>query len=152
MDVKGSITSKEGVDLPEIGSMDIAIDGSNASLLSLIDQFDLPIMRASAADDRAVSLNTTVKGTMEQFALDSKIGIAGGEISLTGDANLTAESELNSYNLAVNMSGPNMREFIRGLGTDFRPANSEGDPGNTFVIQTVSRIIKNLTPTPPKFP
>ncbi|MDG1438846.1 MAG: AsmA-like C-terminal region-containing protein, partial [Emcibacteraceae bacterium] len=125
MDVKGSVTSKSGTELPEIGNMDISLVGSNASLLNLIDQFDLPMTRASAADDRSISLNTTLKGTMEQIDVDGKVGIAGGEISLTGDTNFTAENELSSYNLAAHISGPNMREFVRGLGTDFRPANSE---------------------------
>ena len=125
MDVKGSVASRSGTDLPEMGSIDISLDGSNASLLNLIDQFDLPMVRASAADDRSVSLNTTLKGTMEQIAVDGNVGIAGGKISLTGDTNFTAENELSSYNLAVNMSGPNIREFVRGLGSDFRPANSD---------------------------
>ncbi|MDG1707229.1 MAG: AsmA family protein, partial [Emcibacteraceae bacterium] len=125
MDVKGNVSSKEGTDFPEFGRMDIALNGSNPSLLNLIDQFDLPMTRASAADDRSISLETKLKGTMEQVTVDGKVGIAGGEISLIGDTNFTTENELSSYNLAVNLSGANMREFIRGLGTDFSPANPE---------------------------
>ena len=70
IDVKGEIRSATLKSFPEIGSVDIALTASNPSLISLIDQFDLPLTMPTAADDRAVSVVTSLKGTQQLIDID----------------------------------------------------------------------------------
>lgn len=128
MDVKGSIRSETLKQLPEIGTMDLVVVGSNPSLASFIDQFDLPLAKPAAADDRQVSLNSSLKGTPGLIDIDGKVSVAGSDVTLKGRTNLTAENEISSFDMTVDISGPDMREFIRGLGNDFRPANTALGP------------------------
>lgn len=128
IDVKGDVRSETLKQLPEIGTMDLNIVGSNPSLASLIDQFDLPLTKPAAADDRQISINSSIKGTKGLVDVDGTLSLAGGDIALKGRTNLTPENEISSFDMAVDLSGPDMREFIRGLGTDFRPSNTELGP------------------------
>ena len=48
------------------------------------------------------------------------------------------ENEISSFDMAVDLSGPDMREFIRGLGTDFRPSNTEFIPVEQYTESTLS--------------
>lgn len=128
MDIKGDIRSETLKQLPEIGTLDLTIVGSNPSFVSLIDQFDLPLTKPSAADDRQIAINSSVKGTQGLVDVDGAVAVAGGNVILKGRTNLTAENEISSFDMAVDISGDDMREFIRGLGTDFRPANTQLGP------------------------
>ena len=123
-DVKGEIRSATLKQLPEIGSADLEITASNPSFASLIDQFDLPVIKANAADDRPIAVTTTLKATEQLADIDGSVNVAGGTVFLKGRANLS-ESEISNFDMMVDVQGPNMREFIRGLGVDFRPSNTE---------------------------
>jgi uncharacterized protein involved in outer membrane biogenesis len=122
-DIKGEVRSATLTQLPNIGSVDLEIVASNPSLISLINQFGLPLVKASANDDRPFAVETTVKGTKELIDIDGNWTVAGGNIALKGRTNLL-ENEISSYDLAVNIQSNNLREFIRGMGSDFRPSNS----------------------------
>lgn len=126
-DVKGSVRSATLKQFPEIGSVDVVLAASNPSLASLIDQFDLPLTKAPANDDRPFSINTTIKGTQELVDLDGTLSVAGGDIALKGRTNLT-DNALSSFDMAIDVNGPQVREFIRGIGIDFRPSNTELGP------------------------
>jgi uncharacterized protein involved in outer membrane biogenesis len=128
MDVKGDIRSETLKQLPDIGTMDLTIVGSNPSFASLIDQFDLPLTKPAAADDRQIAINSSIKATQGLVDLDGTVTVAGGDIVLKGRTNLTPENEVSSFDMALDVSGSDMREFIRGLGTDFRPANTQLGP------------------------
>lgn len=152
-DVKGDIRSATLTQLPNVGSVDLEVSASNPSLSSLIDQFDLPLVKADANDDRPFALSTTVKGTKELVDIDGNWTVAGGVMGLKGRTNLT-ESEVSSFDLAVDIESADMREFIRGLGADFRPSNPQLGPlavtlaasGNMSDV-TLNNIIATIGPT-----
>lgn len=151
-DVNGMINS--ATQLPDIGSYDVVLTLSNPSLVSLIDQFDLPLEKPAAADDRAVAVNSALKGSMETVDVDGTLSLAGAEVTLKGNSQFTAENELSAFDMAVNVAGPDMREFIRGIGTDFRPSNTELGSINLAMNATgdganmaFSNIAGNLGPT-----
>lgn len=126
-DLKGSIRSATLKQFPEIGSVDVTLVASSPSLISLIDQFDLPMTKASASDDRPFAINTTLKGTQQLVDIDGTLSVAGGDVALKGRANLV-ENALSSFDMAIDIKGPQVREFIRGVGIDFRPSNTELGP------------------------
>ncbi len=152
-DIKGEIRSATLSQFPEIGSADLEIVASNPSLASLIDQFDLPIVKASANDDRPVSVKGTLKGTQQLLDLDGTLSIAGGTVALKGRTNI-AEDEISSYDFAVDMKGPDVREFVRGLGAEFRPSKANLGPlalemaasGNMSAL-SLSNIVGTVGPT-----
>lgn len=126
-DIKGEVRSATLTQLPNVGSVNLEVNASNPSLSSLIDQFDLPLIIADANDDRPFAVTTSVKGTKELVDFDGAWTVAGGEAGLKGRANLQ-ENEVSSFDLAVNIESSDLREFVRGLGTDFRPANPQIGP------------------------
>ncbi|MCC3861348.1 AsmA family protein [Pseudemcibacter aquimaris] len=153
-DFDGVINSPAGGGLPDIDSYDLVVSASNPSLVSLIDQFDLPLEKPAANDDRAITVNSALKGTMETIDVDGSMSLAGADITLKGNSQFTAENGLSAFDMAVNIAGDNMREFIRGIGTEFNPANSNlgsinlamnasGDANN----MSFSNIAGNLGPT-----
>ena len=123
-DIKGQVRSATLKQLPEIGSADLEIIASNPSLASLIEQFDLPINKPNASDDRSVGMTTTLKATEQLADIDGSFNVAGGTIMLKGRTNLS-ENEISTFDMTVDVNGPNVREFIRGLGVDFRPSNTD---------------------------
>ncbi len=152
-DVKGEVRSATLTQLPNIGSVDLELIASSPSLSSLIDQFDLPLTKASANDDRPFAVTTSIKGNTELMDVDGSWTVAGGTIGLKGRTNLQ-ENEVSSFDLAVNLDSADMREFVRGLGTDFRPSNPELGPlqltmaasGNMSDV-TLSNIVGTVGPT-----
>lgn len=152
-DFKGEVRSATLKQLPEIGSVDLEVTASNASLASLIDQFDLPLVKAPAGDDRPIALVTSLKGTQTLVDIDGNVTIAGGAVSLKGRANLV-ENEIGSFDMAVDVNGPDVREFVRGLGIDFRPSKNHLGPlslkmatsGNSRDV-SLNNIVGTVGPT-----
>ncbi|MBT5074266.1 MAG: AsmA family protein, partial [Kordiimonadaceae bacterium] len=126
-DIKGEVTSAAEKQLPEIGNVDLTIIASNPSLASLIDQFDLPVNKAKANDDRSFGVNTKLTGNLDTVDIDGTLSVAGGSIALKGRSNLV-ENELSSFDLAVDIAGPDLNSFVRGLGMEFNPSNTELGP------------------------
>ncbi|MEZ5758453.1 MAG: AsmA family protein [Emcibacteraceae bacterium] len=152
-DIKGEVRSATLKQLPEIGSVDLAVNASNPSFASLIDQFDLPVTKAAAADDRPFTISTSVKGTTELVDIDGTVNVAGGQVTLKGRTNLT-ENQVSSFDMAVDLNGPSVREFVRGMGADFKPAKTELGPivlkltatGNNNDV-SLKNIAGNIGPT-----
>ncbi len=123
-DFKGEIRGEALKELPAIGSADLTIIASNSSLASLIDQFDLPLLKAAAGYDRPVALTARLKGTKNQLDIDSILDVAGANILLKGHTNLD-QSVIQNYDLAVDIQGPNINNFINGFGGNFSHLNEE---------------------------
>jgi hypothetical protein len=117
------IFSVDQKQLPEIDSVDLTIVASNPSLASLIDQFDLPISKAKAGDDRSIAVNTKLRGNLDTIDVEGTLSVAGGTIALKGSSVLV-ENELSTFDMAVDIAGPDMAEFVRGLGVEFNPSNN----------------------------
>ena len=152
-DVKGEIRSSTLKQLPDIGSVDLEISASNPSLIALIDQFDLPITKASANDDRPVAVMTTLKGNQQLVDVDGSLNVAGGTVAVKGRTNFT-DSEISSYDLALDLNGNDVREFVRGLGMEFRPSDTELGPialkmaaSGTQSDVSLSNIVGTVGPT-----
>ena len=128
-DISGEIRSATLKQLPEIGSVDLNVAAANPSFINLIDQFDLPFENILASDDKPFSLNTSFKSNQKLLDVDGTIGVAGGEVSLKGRANLI-NTDAPSIDMAVVLAGGEVREFIRGLGVDFNPAKNNLGPLN----------------------
>ncbi len=126
VNVNGTFRSATLKQFPEIGSADLAIDVRSASLAALIDQYDLPMTRPRAKDDRAVALTGRLKASSDFVDLDGKINIAAGEITLKGRKK--GNGNAASLDVALDLKGPETREFIRGLGVDFQPSASSLGP------------------------
>lgn len=124
LDIKGDIRSATLKQLPEIGSVDLIISASNPSLSSIINQFDLPLIRPGAVDDRMISIVTSLKGNQQLIDVDGVLNVAGGALSLKGRTNLE-EEQIKSFDFAADISADHMREFIRGLGIDFNPSKKQ---------------------------
>lgn len=118
--VKGTMRSATLKQFPEIGSADLAIDGSSTSLAALIDQLDLPMTRPRAKDDRPVALKGRIKASSDFVDLNGRINIAAGEIIIKGRRRGTGKAA--SLDVALDLRGSETREFIRGLGIDFQPS------------------------------
>ncbi len=152
-DIKGEIRSSTLKQLPDVGSVDLEIVASNPSLVALIDQFDLPLTKASANDDRAVAVNTKLKGTKQLVDIDGTFNVAGGTVAIKGRTNLV-ENEVSSYDMALDLQGQDVREFVRGLGAEFRPSNVALGPialkmaasGNMSDV-SLSNIVGTVGPT-----
>jgi len=152
-DFKGEVRSATLKQLPEIGSVDVEVTASNPSLASLIDQFDLPLTKAAAGDDRPFAISTSLKGTQKLVDVDGNLTIAGGAVLLKGRANLE-ENNISSFDMAVDVNGPDVREFVRGLGADFRPSKTPLGPlslkmaasGNNNDV-TLNNIVGTVGPT-----
>lgn len=152
-DITGEVRSATLKQLPEIGSVDLNVTASNSSLASLIDQFDLPLVKPQVGDDRPFALVTSLKGTQELVDIDGNVTIAGGAVSLKGRANLI-ENELGNFDMAVDVNGPDVREFVRGLGVDFRPSKNQLGPlalkmaasGNSSDV-SLKNIVGTVGPT-----
>lgn len=152
-DAKGEVRSATLKQFPEIGNFDLTVAASNPSLVNIIDQFDLPLEKMSAADDRPVTVNGTLKGSPELLDVDGTIAVAGGNIAVKGRNNQSADSQ-NTYDFAIDISGQNMREFVRGLGVDFKPSKQDlGAIKLTMAMSgtaediNLSNITGNLGPT-----
>tara|TARA_B110000879_G_scaffold171743_1_gene222824 strand:+ start:65348 stop:69007 length:3660 start_codon:yes stop_codon:yes gene_type:complete len=123
-DIKGEIRGLALKELSAFGSTDLTIVASNSSLASLINQFDLPLLKATAGYDGPVALTARVKGTKNQLDIDSTLDVAGANILLNGYTNLV-KNKVQNYDLTVNIQGPNINNFINGFGGDFIHLNKE---------------------------
>ncbi|MBT6031313.1 MAG: AsmA family protein, partial [Kordiimonadaceae bacterium] len=143
-DVKGEIRSATLKQLPEIGSMDLNVVVANPSFINLIDQFDLPFENILASDDKPFSLNASLKSNQELLDIDGILGVAGGEVSLKGRAS-QINTDAPSFDMAVVLTGGEVREFIRGLGVDFEPAKNNLGPLNVkmSVLGTTNELALN---------
>lgn len=119
-DVKGTVRSATLKQFPDIGSADIAIDGRSTSLAALIDQLDISMTRPRAGDDRPVALKGRIKASSDFVDMDGVINIAAGEIIIKGRNRGTGKAA--SFDMALDLKGSDTREFIRGLGIDFKPS------------------------------
>ncbi|MCK5424161.1 MAG: AsmA family protein [Emcibacter sp.] len=125
-DVKGVVRSATLKQFPEIGSADLAVNGRSTSLTALIDQFDLPIVRPRASDDRPVALKGRIKSSSDFIDVDGKINIAAGEVIVKSRSR--GKGKAASLDMTMDLKGSDTREFIRGLGIDFQPSKRELGP------------------------
>ncbi len=125
-DAKGTIRSATLKQFPDIGSADLAVDGRSTSLAALIDQLDITMTRPRAKDDRPVALKGRIKASSDFVDLDGTINIAAGEVAIKGRNK--GKGKGASLDMALAIKGSETREFIRGLGIDFKPSASKLGP------------------------
>ncbi len=118
--VRGTVRSATLKKFPDIGSADLDIDSRSTSLAALIDQFDLPLRKPRAQDDRPLHIKGRLKTSADLVDVDGRINIAAGEILLKGRRKGSGRS--SSVDMMVDLQGPETRDFIRGLGIDFQPS------------------------------
>jgi len=118
--VRGTVRSATLKKFPDIGSADLNIDSRSTSLAALIDQFDLPLHKPRAQDDRPLHIKGRLKTSGDLVDVDGRINIAAGEILLKGRRK--GQGRGSSVDMTVDLQGPETREFIRGLGIDFQPS------------------------------
>ncbi len=120
LNVIGTIRSATLKKFPDIGSASLDIDLQSTSLAALVDQLDLGMAKPRAADDRPVRLRGRIKTSSDIVDIDGKINIAAGEILIIGRKK--GKGKTGTVDLAVDLKGAETREFIRGLGIDFKPS------------------------------
>ncbi|MBL4802277.1 MAG: AsmA family protein [Emcibacter sp.] len=120
LDVKGTIRSATLKKFPEIGSVDLEVDGKSTSLAALIDQLNLPMTKPRPGDDRPVRVRGRVKASSDLIDIDGALNIAAGEILIKGRSK--GKGKMASLDLTLDLKGKETREFIRGLGIDFQPS------------------------------
>lgn len=120
LDVAGTIRSATLKKFPDIGSADLEIDMQSMSLAALVDQLDLSLNKPRAADDRPVRLRANIKASPDIIDIDGKMNVAAGEILISGRKKGKGKSE--TVDLTLDMKGAETKEFIRGLGVDFKPS------------------------------
>jgi len=145
LNVSGTIRSATLKKFPEIGSSNLNIDLQSTSLAALVDQLDLGMAKPRAADDRPIRLRGHIKTSPNIVDIDGKINIAAGEILITGRKK--GHGKAGTVDLALDLKGAETREFIRGLGIDFKPATKKLGPIMLKMNVTGARdhyVIKNI--------
>ncbi|MCF6216712.1 MAG: AsmA family protein [Emcibacter sp.] len=145
LNVAGTIRSATLKKFPEIGSSNLDIDLQSTSLAALVDQLDLGMAKPRAADDRPIRLRSRIKTSSNIVDIDGKINIAAGEILIIGRKK--GHGKAGTVDLALDFKGEETREFIRGLGLNFKPAKKKLGPlmlkmnvagvGDQYVIKNI---------------
>jgi len=146
MRIKGMVRSATLKQLPEIGSYNLIISAENPSLSVAISQFDLPLTPPATADDRPVALSARIKGIQKQLDVDGNVQIAGGRVAFIG--RVQQPQETPSYDLSLELKSPELREFVRGLGLDYKPQQPKlgalqvksqiSGTNNNYVLQNIA--------------
>lgn len=126
LQVIGNIRSATMKQFPEFGSADLEVNGAAKSLAGLIDQLGLSLSRPMPGDDHPVQVNGRIKGNAALVDLDARIRVASSNITLKGRKK--GKGPEASLDLALEMKGAETREFIRGLGIDFKPSREKLGP------------------------
>lgn len=126
LSLKGLIRSATLKQFPDVGSMEVDVDLSNSSFVRIIDQLDLGLTKPRPADDRPFALKGRLKGNRTLFDVDGVMDIAGGKIALKGRS--SEKGPIRNIDMALDIQGAQVREFVRGLGMDFKPSRKNLGP------------------------
>ncbi|WP_417624548.1 AsmA family protein [Paremcibacter congregatus] len=151
LDVKGTLRSATLKQFPNIGSTDLVVDGRSSSLAAVIDQFDLGLTKPRAQDDKPIRVAGRVKTSAGMVDMDGMVAVAGGQMVVKGRRKM--QGQMATLDLDLDVKSKEMREFIRGLGVDFRPsAQKLGALGLKVKVTgsgekyTLSNIVGDLGP------
>ncbi len=102
--------------------IDVSVGVLNGSLADFAGVLGVPLTPVTPELDGPLSVAGTVKGDIESLTVDLRAVAAGAEIGVAGViGDVTGVPE---FNLALSATHPNLAEFLRALGVDYRPAAS----------------------------